>query len=920
MIIDDPEILNDFVIESQEHLAEVESQLLSLEGSEANVDLTLVNKVFRSVHSIKGAAGFLGLKTLETLAHRGEEVLDCLRNNTICPTKEVINTLLKATDRLKVMLDSIESSNEQDVSENVQALQRLLMEAQVENDQSNTQSPTLKSHDGKKSIDSLESTQQTKTNVLSGSMREACLDFLVESHDSLAQIERDMVSLEREPGSDATINNVFRNVHTIKGAAGFLAFHQIEKLAHAGESLLDAIRNREFAFDSQICTELLSMVDSLKHCLAAIEKTGTDESCSCETQVRQIVQLLDDRLNGNEKNCVSNVPASACNRDVEGVDKESDMQDLAKALPRTENATSNTWDANSSNKPAASKVDSQGHSPVDSTIRVDVALLDKLMTRVGELVLARNQIIQFTNMLGNSDLQRTTQRLNLITTELQDDVMKTRMQQIGNVWTKFPRMVRDLAAICGKEVRIEMEGKETELDKTIIESIKDPLTHLVRNTVDHGIEKPSVRREKGKPTEGCLVLRAFHEGGQVNIEISDDGAGLNLDRIREKAVEKNLITLEHATRLTDREVAQLIFLPGFSTAETVSNVSGRGVGMDVVKTNIEKIGGTVDLQSVRDVGTTIKIKIPLTLAIIPALLVTNDGNRFAIPQVNLLELVRLEGEKVTESIEWVHGAPVYRLRGNLLPLVYLKKALNTTSSSDQCSDTVNIVVLRADDRQFGLVVDRINDTEEIVVKPLSSQLKGVTVYSGATIMGDGRVALILDVLGIASAANLIAKDRNRSAHESTGPSQNANLGSQNLLLLATGTNRRLAIPISEVARLEKIPVEKIELSEDREVVQYRGEILPLIRLADVLGFDDAMQPVDGLVNVIVYTQDSKSYGLVINRIVDIVENSIELKKKSNGNGLLGSAIIQDHVTDFVNLPAIIAQLSNDRSSTPTLSN
>jgi two-component system chemotaxis sensor kinase CheA len=493
------------------------------------------------------------------------------------------------------------------------------------------------------------------------------------------------------------------------------------------------------------------------------------------------------------------------------------------------------------------------------------------------------------------------------------------MQQIGNVWSKFPRMVRDLAAVCGKEVRIEMEGKETELDKTIIESIKDPLTHLVRNTVDHGIEKPSLRTAKGKPAEGCLTLRAFHEGGQVNIEISDDGAGLNLIRIKEKALEKNLISLDTSNRLSEREIAQLIFLPGFSTAETVSNVSGRGVGMDVVKTNIEKIGGTVDLQTFSGTGTTIKIKIPLTLAIIPALIVTNGGDRFAIPQVNLLELVRLEGEKAAENIEWIRGAPVYRLRGRLLPLIHLKKVLSTKELTEEPKDVVNIVVLRADDRQFGLVVDRINDTEEIVVKPLSSQLKNVAVYSGATIMGDGKVALILDVLGIAHNANLITKDRSRSVQDSPGYAKETGCESQNLLLIATGTDRRLAIPISEVARLEKIPSDSIEYSENKEVVQYRGKILPMIRLADMLGICDDTPPEDGLLNVIVYNQDSQSYGLVVNRIVDIVETSIAIHKRSHRAGLLGSAIIEDCVTDFVNLPAIIDQLDPELTQSHSLS-
>ncbi len=485
--------------------------------------------------------------------------------------------------------------------------------------------------------------------------------------------------------------------------------------------------------------------------------------------------------------------------------------------------------------------------------------------------------------------------------------MKTRMQPIGNVWSKFPRLVRDLAAICEKQVRIEMEGKETELDKTIIEAIKDPLTHLVRNTVDHGIERPDVRVQKGKPAEGCLTLRAYHEGGQVNIEICDDGAGLNYDRIKAKALERGLMTAEQIARMADRDVGNLIFLPGFSTAEKVSNVSGRGVGMDVVKTNIEKIGGTVDLQSQPGSGTTIKIKIPLTLAIIPALIVSNDGNRYAIPQVNLLELVRLDGDQVKSGIEWIQGSPVYRLRGRLLPLVYLREQLKTHSSGDDNAEALNIVVLRADDRQFGLVVDRISDTEEIVVKPLSKQLKGIPVYSGTTIMGDGKVALILDVLGLAHTSNVISQARDRSVSDSHERGLARNSLSQTLLVLGVGPTHRFALPLSQVTRLEKIDPATVEAADHQEVVQYRGEILPLIRLGQQMGISNMSAEEPSLLEVVVYTENGRSVGIVVDRIVDIVETTLDITRPATRHGLLGSAVVQDHVTDLLDLPTIIRQ-------------
>lgn len=881
MIIEDDELLKDFVIESQEHLASVESQLLELESDDDQVDVAKVNNVFRAIHSIKGVAGFLNLKTLESLAHREEEVLNRLRNREVRPTSQVINALLRASDCIKSLLDSIATSNDRDVSAHLHELEQLMLNP--------TNLVTL-------NIASTDAPEGVAESTVKAPNPEVIRDFLIESHDNLEQLDSCLVSLESSPRDEDLLNAVFRTIHTIKGSSGFLSFGKIEKVAHAAENLLSELRSGSIVLNSEITHGLFSAIDFIRKQLASIE----EKHIETDGNVDDIVQGLDALLTKHLSKSSPNMTAQATMPPVVAPQMES-LPSPTKPLTKKQSNTvpaAATGDAN----PNATS------SAAESTIRVDVALLDKLMTRVGELVLARNQILQFSSSLGDSDLQSASQHLNLITTELQEGVMKTRMQPIGNVWGKFPRLVRDLAEICGKVVRIEMQGKETELDKTIIEAIKDPLTHLVRNTVDHGIEKPEVRKANGKPVEGCLLLRAYHEGGQVNIEISDDGGGLNLDRIKAKAIEKSLITAEQAARLTDRETAQLIFLPGFSTAEKVSNVSGRGVGMDVVKTNIEKIGGTVDLQTNPGHGTSVKIKIPLTLAIIPALIITNDGNRFAIPQVNLLELVRLELSSDEPGIEWIQGAPVYRLRGRLLPLVYLRKVLRTKQKETETNDCINIVVLRVDDRQFGLVVDRINDTEEIVVKPMGKQLKGVTVFAGATIMGDGRVALILDVLGLAHSAKVISNERSRAMSDLGGRSHNEHGLTQTLLVLGTDTNRRVALPISQVARLEKIAVDTIEYTADQEVVQYRGQILPLVRLAKVLGIQDGEQAVDGLLNVVVYTENGKSYGLVVNRIIDIVETSFEISRPSLGNKLLGSAIIQNHVTDLVDLPAIIKQL------------
>jgi two-component system chemotaxis sensor kinase CheA len=566
----------------------------------------------------------------------------------------------------------------------------------------------------------------------------------------------------------------------------------------------------------------------------------------------------------------------------------------------------------------------KGQSVSDSTVRIDVTLLDKLMNLVGELVLTRNQILQCSHSTEDASLIAASQRLNLITTELQEGVMKTRMQPIQNAWAKLPRVVRDLSATCGKKVQVKMEGAETELDKTILEAIRDPLTHIVRNSVDHGIETPANRLAKGKDAEGTLMLRAFHESGQVIIEISDDGGGINLPRVKEKALSQGLITLDQASTMSERELMNLILLPGFSTAAAVTNVSGRGVGMDVVKTNVEKIGGTLDIHSVYGQGTTLRIKIPLTLAIVPALMVTCSEDKYAIPQNNLVELVRLEGERVQREIEHIHDAPVYRLRGNLLPLLYLDEQLQLrparTGIELKQDSVVNIVVLNAEDRQFGLVVDEINDTQEIVVKPLGPHLKDISTYAGVTIMGDGTVSLILDVIGIAKRAHVISASRERHKSQVSSKEQSGGDIKQTLLLLGMGESQLMAIPLSLVARLEEIPLSSVEQADGQQVVQYSGQIMPLIRLSDILNTSSIAVEKQGNLQVIVYTENGSSVGLVVDRILDIVETTLTIQQNGKRRGVLGSAVIQNRVTDLLDLHNLITATNQDffGTTSPTL--
>ncbi|HLM80502.1 MAG TPA: chemotaxis protein CheW [Terriglobales bacterium] len=896
-------------------------------------------------------------------------------------------------------------------------------------------------------------------------------EFLVESCENLDRLDRDLITLEKNPNDREILASIFRTIHTIKGTSGFLAFNQLGAVTHVGESLLGRLRDGQLELDREITSALLAMVDAVRQMLASIEATGgegerddsglisrltglqqapeTPAKASMETPVKSEVAAVPE--SSSEAAALPSSILESSMGDIlmqrAGVtpeeilvaaekQKEGDPRHMGEIL--VEQGVARPADVVEA---LHLQQAARGPSASDRTIRLDVSLLDQLMNLVGELVLARNQILQFANNTEESGLVATSQRLNLITTELQEGVMKTRMQPIGNIWSKFPRTVRDLALDCGKQVRVEMEGEETELDKTLIEAIKDPLTHLVRNSVDHGIEHPEVRQAAGKDPEGRLFLRAFHEGGQVNIEISDDGAGLDQDRIRNKAVQKGLISAEQAGRLTDHEIVNLVFQPGFSTAEKVTNVSGRGVGMDVVKTHIEKIGGTVDLQSKAGQGVTVRMKIPLTLAIIPALIVTSAGERYAVPQVNLLELVRVERGAERKGIETIHGAPVYRLRGRLLPLVYLNRELQTDAkapdatsaapaasaaktdlldfakarlaheqwlgrlrqvldgstpmtveqagSPTQCAlgkwlygsglkdysgireinqveashkrfhelvrevvalkakgDTagaehaflevgpvsrkvvellteverkvlqcqaVNIVVLEADGRHFGLVVDEINDTEEIVVKPLGKHLKHITVYSGATIMGDGKVALILDVIGLAQRASLLGEGRERILGEEVEATAEGANGKQQLVLFTGPADSRMAVPLNLLARLENIPGTQVERSGNQWVTQYRGQILPLIRVSHALEerrhrppTDDVLSlPTTDQLQVLVLENEHQSFGLVVNQILDIVESTLQPQSPATRAGVLHSSVIAERVTELLDVPALL---------------
>ncbi|MGD9956214.1 MAG: chemotaxis protein CheA, partial [Candidatus Nanopelagicales bacterium] len=588
----------------------------------------------------------------------------------------------------------------------------------------------------------------TNAPVFADGLDEIAQEFLVESYENLDELDRALVELEKDPGSRPLLASIFRTIHTIKGTSGFLAFNRLEAVTHVGENVLSKLRDGKLDLTPEITTVLLQMVDVVRALLAQIEKTGSEGELDTSDVEAALARCLEMQPTAAPDQPAAVEPVAVPEEQpvVQAVVAEPVVavpEPAPVAAPVVETAAA-----------AVSADDDNRRSVADSSIRVDVGLLDQLMRMVGELVLTRNQVVQYTSDLQNVELQRAAQRLNLIASELQEGVMKTRMQPIEGVWSRLPRVVRDLGAQCGKQVKLVMEGRETELDRTLLEAVKDPLTHLVRNAVDHGLETPEDRKAAGKPAEGTLTLKAYHESGQVVVEVTDDGRGMDPAKVGAKAVEKGLVSREQLARMSDREVLDLIFRPGFSTAEAVTNVSGRGVGMDVVRTNIEKIGGSVDLQSTVGEGSTVRVRIPLTLAIIPALVVRQGGELYAIPQVNLLELVRLDGDGDGNGpvIEHVAGAPVHRLRGSLLPLVFLAEQLELDREP---AESMNMVVLQADGTQFGLVVEDVVDTQEIVVRPLSRQIKHVEGFAGATITGEGRVALILDVSGLSQRAQAV---------------------------------------------------------------------------------------------------------------------------------------------------------------------
>ncbi|MGY3450356.1 hybrid sensor histidine kinase/response regulator [Bradyrhizobium sp. USDA 4353] len=768
-------------------------------------------------------------------------------------------------------------------------------------------------------------------------------EFLTETSESLDTVDNQLVRFEQEPNNAKILDNIFRLVHTIKGTCGFLGLPRLEALAHAAETLMGKFRDG-MPVTGEAVTLILTTIDRIKDLLAQLEANesepeGEDRDLISEleamvergmaamaageaapplvpaapaappapavTQGKLIDQTLERPLRPGEvsldelerafrETAIETPPA----HEKAPEPKPAAPAAVAKAEPAKAEAKPETK-AEAPKKAARPKANADGEvqesdKVANQSIRVNVDTLEHLMTMVSELVLTRNQLLEIARRNEDTEFKVPLQRLSNVTAELQEGVMKTRMQPIGNAWQKLPRIVRDLATELGKQIELEMHGADTELDRQVLDLIKDPLTHMVRNSADHGLETMAERAAANKPDQGTIRLSAYHEGGHIIICIADNGRGLNTERIKAKALANGLVTEAELEKMTEAQIHKFIFEPGFSTAAAVTSVSGRGVGMDVVRTNIDQIGGTIDIKSVAGEGTSVTIKIPLTLAIVSALIVEAGGDRFAIPQLSVVELVRARANS-EHRIERIKDTAVLRLRNKLLPLMHLKKLLKIDDGSSTDPENGFIVVTQVGNQTFGIVVDCVFHTEEIVVKPMSTKLRHIDMFSGNTILGDGAVIMIIDPNGIAkalgaagSASQAVADEH--SSHHIVGGEQLTSL-----LVFRAGTAQPKAVPLALVTRLEEIAADKIEISNGRYMVQYRDQLMPLVQMEGVSVQTTGSQP------ILVFADETRAMGLVVDEIIDIVEERLNIQVSGAKDGILGSAVIKGQATEVIDV-------------------
>jgi two-component system chemotaxis sensor kinase CheA len=987
MTIENDETLQMYVEESQEHLADIENDLLAIEQGGADIDEDLVNKVFRAAHSIKGGAGFMGLNNIKELSHKMENVLGMIRSRDMVPNPEVVNILLLASDALRELMGNAVESNEIDVSEHIAALVRLA-EGVLSDESKDSMSKMV--HIGFPDGNVVFSVAEYDIQQARSGGK---FIYLVEFdliHDVHEKGKKPLEVL-RELEKTGLIVEAKMNVEGVGTLEEEVLSNRLPLLVLYSTLLDPSVVNTLFQIDDEHIFELGH--DMITRSIADSDATVSAETVAmADEKPAEVPSEEDAALEAIEAAEIeagaaeSTTPAEAETTAVQPASALSEPQTTEHVSPA--NAASPQGKTEEKKKEHAAK-----GLETETSLRVNVSLLDSLMNLAGELVLGRNQLLRAIESKDMRTIQQGGQRLDLITSELQEAIMLTRMQPIGNVFNKFQRVVRDLARNLEKQVDLVIEGSEVELDKTIIEAISDPLTHLVRNSADHGIEIPDDRLKAGKKPTGTIFLRAFHEAGQVNIEISDDGKGIDGNKLANAAVSKGLITEERARIMSENEKVHLIFMPGFSTAEKLTDVSGRGVGMDVVKTNLDKLGGVVDIDSEPGKGTKVRIKLPLTLAIIPSQIITVGEDRYAIPQVNMDELLRIPASQIQERIEKVGDAEVVRLRGHLLPLLKLSDILGidslfvdpgdgleksdrrrniadrrnveeplnvesakhktissegnvaggpsserpehtedfqekpedtfqTTTKDDRrknperryhAESAVNVVVVSAGPLKYGLVVDKLHDSEEIVVKPLGRHLKKCKGYAGATIMGDGRVALILDVGNLVQMAGLTSvEDRERTAEVEKGAvdAVTGRKDMQSLLVFRSCTDEQFAVTLSQVERIEKIRASDVEEVGGKRIMKYRGGSLPLFSIDQVAQVKPLAEQEDLL--VIVFIIGGREIGLLAIGPVDATDVVVEVDDTTlKQPGIMGSAIVSNKTTQFVDIYSMVETLNPD---------
>jgi two-component system chemotaxis sensor kinase CheA len=786
-------------------------------------------------------------------------------------------------------------------------------------------------------------------------------EFLTETSESLDTVDNQLVKFEQEPNNAKILDNIFRLVHTIKGTCGFLGLPRLEALAHAGETLMGKFRDG-MPVTGQAVTVILSSIDRIKEILAGLEATeaepeGNDRDLidKLEAMVEQgmaamaagtasapvaespplapeaplaaapapakelttgmlIEQTLERPLRPGEvsldelerafRETAIEAPAPA---PVAKAEVKAEVKSEAKPEPAPEAPVAEVKPTREKAAPKKSTADegaSEGDRIANQSIRVNVDTLEHLMTMVSELVLTRNQLLEISRRNEDTEFKVPLQRLSNVTAELQEGVMKTRMQPIGNAWQKLPRIVRDLSSELGKQIELEMHGADTELDRQVLDLIKDPLTHMVRNSADHGLETPAERLASGKGEQGTIRLSAYHEGGHIIICIADNGRGLNTEKIKAKAISSGLVTEAELEKMSEAQIHKFIFAPGFSTAAAITSVSGRGVGMDVVRTNIDQIGGTIDIKSVAGEGSSVTIKIPLTLAIVSALIVEAAGDRFAIPQLSVVELVRARANS-EHRIERIKDTAVLRLRNKLLPLIHLKKLLKIDDGAASDPENGFIVVTQVGSQTFGIVVDGVFHTEEIVVKPMSTKLRHIDMFSGNTILGDGAVIMIIDPNGIAKALGAAGSSAHDMGEDAAGHHIGSGEQTTSLLVFRAGSSQPKAVPLGLVTRLEELPADKIEFSNGRYMVQYREQLMPLVAMEGVTIASQGVQP------ILVFADDGRSMGLVVDEIIDIVEERLNIEVGGSSSGILGSAVIKGQATEVIDVGHFLPMAFSD---------